>query len=151
MASPLAFWVGTWDVHDSATGEHAGSNEIVSILDGHGVLERWSGASGLEGTSLFWNDGASGTWRQVWATSAGWAKQKTMVAGDVPGAVRFEGIVELPDGTQVRDRTTLTPLGDGSVRQVIETAPLDEDAWEIGFDAVYTPAQSPFGASDSGS
>jgi len=151
MASPLAFWVGTWDVHDTATGERAGSNEIVSILDGHGVLERWSGASGLEGTSLFWNDGASGTWRQVWATSAGWAKQKTMVAGDVPGAVRFEGIVELPDGTQVRDRTTLTPLGDGSVRQVIETAPLDEDAWEVGFDAVYTPAQSPFGASDSGS
>jgi hypothetical protein len=140
MTSPLAFWVGTWDVHDSATGERAGFNEIVEILDGHALLERWTGASGLEGTSLFWNDGASGTWRQVWATSAGWAKQKAMVTAEEPGAVRFEGVVTLPDGTQVRDRTTLTPLGDGSVRQVIEAAPLDGDAWEVGFDAVYTPS-----------
>lgn len=139
MASPLAFWIGTWDVRDSVTGEHAGSNEIVAILDGHAALERWRGTSGLEGASLFWDDGASGTWHQVWATSAGWAKQKTMVAADAPDAVRFEGIVTLPDGTQVRDRTTLTPLGDGCVRQVIETAPLDGDTWEVGFDAVYTP------------
>ena len=151
MTSPLAFWVGNWEVYDSATGERAGSNEIVSILDGHAVLERWRGESGLEGTSLFWNDGASGTWQQVWATSSGWAKQKTMVEADMPGAVRFEGVVTLPDETQVRDRTTLTSLGDGRVRQVIETSPLDGDAWEIGFDAVYTPALSPSRASDSGS
>ncbi|MGN6799296.1 MAG: hypothetical protein ACTHKS_14250 [Gaiellaceae bacterium] len=149
MTSPLAFWVGTWDVHDSATGDRAGWNEIASILEGHAVLERWRGVSGLQGASLFWNDGASGTWRQVWATSVGWAKQKTMVATDSPGTIRFEGIVTLPDGTRVRDRTTLTPLDDGSVRQVIETAPLGADAWEVGFDAVYTPALSPFGASDS--
>ena len=150
MTSPLEFWVGTWDVHDSATGARAGWNEITSILDGRAVLERWRGVSGLEGTSLFWDDGASGTWRQVWATSIGWAKQKTMVASGAPGAVRFEGIVALPGGTTVRDRTTLTPLGDGSVRQVIEAAPFDGD-WEIGFDAVYTPALSPIRASDSGS
>ena len=55
------------------------------------------------------------------------------------GSIRFEGVVTLPDGAQVRDRTTLTQLGDGLVRQVIETAPLDHDAWETGFDAVYTP------------
>src|SRR5690242_19382471 len=151
MTSPLAFWVGTWEVHDSATGDRAGWNEIVSILDGHAVLERWRGASGLEGASLFWSDGASGTWQQVWATSVGWAKQKTMVAAETPDAVRFEGVVTLPDGTKVRDRTTLTPLGDGSVRQVIETAALDGDEWGVGFDAVYTPALSPIRASDSGS
>jgi hypothetical protein len=107
--------------------------------------------SGLEGTSLFWDDGASGTWKQVWATSVGWAKQKTMISADAPDAVRFEGIVTLPDGTQVRDRTTLTPRGDGTVRQVIETAPVDGDAWDVGFDAVYTRVLSPLGASHSGS
>ena len=140
MVSSLGFWVGSWEVHDSASGELAGTNEIVTILDGHGVLERWRGTSGLEGTSLFWDDGASGTWKQVWATSVGWAKQKTMVALDEPGAVRFEGVVTLPDGTQVRDRTTLTPLGDGRIRQLIETTPLDNEAWQVGFDAVYIPA-----------
>ena len=140
MTSPLDFWVGRWDVHDAITGRLAGFNEVVSILDGHAVVERWRGASGLEGASLFWNDGASGTWKQVWATSVGWAKQKTMVAADGADAVRFEGVVTLPDGTQVRDRTTLTPLGNGCVRQVIETAQLEGEVWEVGFDAVYTPA-----------
>jgi hypothetical protein len=149
MTSPLAFWIGRWNVHDSGSGEPVGFNEIVSILDDHAVLERWRGASGLEGASLFWNDGASGTWKQVWATSAGWAKQKTMTAAAEPDAVRFEGVVSLPDGTQVRDRTTLTPLGDGHVRQVIETAQLEDDDWDIGFDAVYTPALSRTDASDS--
>jgi hypothetical protein len=140
MTSPLAFWVGTWDVHDSVTGEHAGTNAIVSILEGRAVIERWRGASGLEGASLFWDDNAAGTWRQVWATSLGWAKEKTMVAAEEPGAVRFEGVVTLPDGSRVRDRTTLTQLDGGRVRQVIEQARLDDEAWEVGFDAVYTPA-----------
>ena len=144
MTSPLAFWVGTWDVHDSATGERAGSNEIVSILDGHGVLERWRGASGLEGTSLFWNDGARGRGsRSGQRASAGRSRRRwSPPTRRVPFVSR--GSSRCRTAAQVRDRTTLTPLGDGSVRQVIETAPLDGDAWEVGFDAVYTPALSPF-------
>ena len=83
--------------------------------------------------------------------AAGLGDEFGLGEADMPGAVRFEGVVTLPDETQVRDRTTLTSLGDGRVRQVIETSPLDGDAWEIGFDAVYTPALSPSRASDSGS
>lgn len=136
------FWLGQWEVHDSATGAYAGANEIVPLAAGCAVLERWRGASGLEGVSLFWLDGAAGVWKQVWATSAGWSKEKVQVDAGAPGAVRFEGLVTLPDGTRVRDRTTLTPLGDGRVRQVIETAPEGAAAvWAVGFDAVYTPAE----------
>jgi hypothetical protein len=155
MPSPLEFWIGTWDVHDSETGDYAGSNEVTSVLGGHGVLERWQGASGVEGMSLFWSDGATGSWKQVWATSSGFAKQKTMIDAVDPHAVSLEGVVTLPDGSSVRDRTTLTRLDDGRVRQVIETTPLGLDAWEVGFDAVYTPASdrrlSPSCISDSAS
>ena len=124
MASPLDFWPGSWIVHDRATGEYAGANEIASLLDSNAVVEQWRGSSCLEGTSLFFLDRAADTWRQVWATSAGWAKEKALVPAP-PGSTRFGGIVTMPNGVQVRGRTTLTLRDDGSVRQVIETSPVD--------------------------
>ena len=135
--NPLTFWLGTWEVRDAATGEYAGSNEITASLDGAAVLERWHGASGVDGMSLFYFDRVAGLWRQAWATNVGYAKQKTQVVTGDPARVVFQGVVRTPDGGEVRDRTTLTDRGDGRVRQVIEVAPL-EGEWETGFDAIYT-------------
>jgi len=139
MDTPLRFWVGIWEVRDSETGEYAGSNEISETLDGAAVIERWRGATGVEGVSLFYFDRVAGLWRQSWATNVGYAKQKTQVATGDDRRLVFEGVVRTPDGVDVRDRTTLTDLGDDRVRQVIEVAPL-EGEWEAGFDAIYTPA-----------
>ncbi|HEY2776448.1 MAG TPA: hypothetical protein VGI77_00960 [Gaiellaceae bacterium] len=72
MTSPLAFWVGTWDVHDSVTGEYAGSNEIVTILEGHAVLERWRGGERARGHEPLLGRRRLGTWHQVWATRDAW-------------------------------------------------------------------------------
>jgi hypothetical protein len=38
----------------------------------------------------------------------------------------------------VLDRTTLTPLSDGRVRQVIEISRDHGTTWQTGFDAYYT-------------
>ena len=139
ISSPLDFWLGTWEVRDSETGEYAGSNEIAPALDGAAVVERWHGASGVDGMSLFYFDRVAGLWRQSWATNVGYAKQKTQVATGDDSTLVFEGVVRTPDGIEVRDRTTLTDLGERRVRQLIEVAPLDGE-WETGFDAIYTPA-----------
>jgi hypothetical protein len=50
--------------------------------------------------------------------------------------VRFQGAIPLPGGGQYLDRTTLTPLEDGAVRQVIEVS-RDGESWRTVFDAVY--------------
>ena len=150
MQSPIDFWLGSWVVHDSASGELAGTNRITRALAGNAVVEEWHGASGVAGMSLFYLDRAAGTWRQTWATSVGYAKQKTQVDADDPASVRFEGLVTAPDGTTVRDRTTLTLLDGGAVRQVIEVAPAVGGEWEVGFDAIYTPADvSPDGETNT--
>ena len=138
MENILEFWLGTWDVHDAQSGEYAGANEITRALDGAAVVERGEGASGVHGMSLFYFDRVAGLWRQSWATNLGYAKQKTQVETRDRARVVFQGTVRTPDGKDVRDRTTLTDLGDGRVRQVIEVAPLDGE-WETGFDAIYTP------------
>lgn len=105
----LDFWLGTWDVTDP-TGSYEGTNVVSPTLGGCAVEERWLDARGHAGTSLFYVDRASGAWRQTWVTDEGQTKEKREIAGAAPGEVRFEG----------PDRTTLTPLPDGGVRQVIE-------------------------------
>ena len=55
------------------------------------------------------------------------------------GAVRFQGTVVAADGTEYLDRTTLTPLDGGRVRQHIEVSADDGASWRTSFDAVYRP------------
>lgn len=134
----LDFWVGEWNVF--VGDELVGSNRIEKILSGCAVMEHWRGAGGGEGKSLFFVAG-DGTWKQVWvtelATRTGGVKQKTLHPVDMPNQVRFQGRIALPDGGSYLDRTTLTRLASGEVRQVIETSSDEGRSWTTGFNAIY--------------
>jgi hypothetical protein len=115
----LDFWLGEWEVV-SPSGAREGSNLVSKSLDGCAVTEDWVDAHGGRGASLFYFDRARRTFRQVWATSSGGWKEKREATDAPPGSVRFAGVVPRASGGEVLDRTTLTPLPDGRVRQVIE-------------------------------
>ena len=55
--------------------------------------------------------------------------------------MRFQGEIALPSGNTCFDRTTLTPLEEGKVRQVIEVSRDGGQKWRVTFDAVYVPVQ----------
>lgn len=141
----LDFWVGEWDVYEK--GELAGHNRIEKILDGCAVLEHWSSEGGGDGKSLFYYLPEEDTWKQVWVTGfaamPGGIKEKALVERLPGGGLRFQGRVPRPGGRSVLDRTTLTPLPEGRVRQVIEISGDEGETWESGWDAVYVPAGSP--------
>lgn len=135
----LDFWLGEWDV--MVGGGVAGENRIEKILGGCAVMEFWRGAGGGEGRSLFYHDHVSGAWKQVWitdnATAPGGLKEKTLIDGAPAGAVRFQGTVALADGRTFLDRTTLTPMEGGRVRQVIEISLDGGETWQTRFDGMY--------------
>jgi hypothetical protein len=137
----LDFWVGQWIV--SSGGVPAGTDHVEKILNGCAVTERWKSANGNEGRSLFYYVAATQTWHQVWvtanATRRGGVKEKRLIAVFPDGGVRFQGEIPLPGGGTYLDRTTLTPLSGGRVRQVIEVS-RDGASWQTTFDAVYAPA-----------
>lgn len=134
----LDFWLAEWNVY--AGDELAGTNRIEKTLSGCAVLEHWKGAAGGEGKSLFFVNG-DGIWKQVWvtewATQPGGVKEKTWQAMDDPSQVRFQGRIPLPDGGSYLDRTTLTKLPSGEVRQLIEFSRDEGTTWRAGFDATY--------------
>lgn len=140
MSGPLDFWLGSWDV-SSPEGELLGTNEIVAELGGAAIVERWRGATGEEGMSLFYFDRPRALWKQVWVMEGG-HKEKHLVA-DGPAGVVFQGTVTRRDGGQHLDRTTLTLLPDGGVRQVIEVSRDGGTTWILGFDGRYARAAEP--------
>lgn len=135
----LDFWVGAWDVY--VQERKVGTNRIEKILHGCAILEHWASTGGGEGKSLFYYNHVTGKWKQVWvtqtATRPGGLKEKELVEEFEDGGVRFQGEIPLQDGGTMLDRTTLTPLGNGRVRQVIETSRDGGKTWRAGFDAIY--------------
>lgn len=136
----LDFWVGEWDV--MSDGRQVGTNRITKILDGCAVTEEWVAQGGGEGRSLFYYLPRSDEWKQVWVTSSatriGGVKEKALVAVLDDGSLRFQGRIPDSSGALWYDRTTLTPLDGGRVRQLIEISE-DGVAWQTTFDAVYRP------------
>lgn len=138
----LDFWLGSWEVNDPE-GRRQGANLIEKTLDGCVVRERWTGASGGRGESLFYFHRAESRWKQVWVTGTGFVKEKAEVAGYTGPGLRFQGEVLYPGRGTLLDRTTLTPREDGTVRQVIEVSEDEGATWRATFDGIYTPHESP--------
>jgi hypothetical protein len=130
----LDFWLGSWEVLSPAR-ERLGENDITAVLGGAALVERWRDAGGGEGMSLFYR--AGGVWKQVWVTDAATHKEKVLIGRTAEGGVVFQGVVQRARGGQYLDRTTLTPLAEGGVRQVIETSVDGGASWRVGFDASY--------------
>lgn len=131
-SSDLDFWVGKWDVY---TGKvKAGQDVVEKSVKGNVAHEFWTAGDGSKGESFFYYMPAQKKWKQVWVTEEGVYKEK--YSEPVKDGVRFAGTVFLPDGRTVQDRTTLTRLAGGDVRQVIEWS-RDGKAWTVSFDAVY--------------
>lgn len=142
----LDFWVGEWRVVDPE-GNFQGNNRIEKILSGCAIMEHWEGAGGSAGKSLFYYDHLSRVWKQVWvtgnATRVGGLKEKRLIERLPDGALRFQGVITLPDGRTFLDRTTLTPLPDGRVEQILEVSRDGGTEWSRTFTGIYEPAGSP--------
>ncbi len=137
----LDFWVGDWDVvTNDARRTPAGTNRIEKTLDGCAVIENWLDVSGIEGKSFFAFNLVTGKWKQLWVQANTDYKEKEMAEELAGGAVRFQGTIAAPGGRVIYDRTTLTPMPDGTVRQHIEQA-RDGVNWQTVFDAIYVRAK----------
>ncbi|HWD39881.1 MAG TPA: hypothetical protein VG944_13620 [Fimbriimonas sp.] len=127
----LDFWVGSWEVY--VGDEKAGDDVVEASLGGHAITERWKGAGGDEGMSLFYFRTHEDNWKQVWVTPTPQYKEK--VSHGVKGGIQFVGHVFLKSGKMIDDRTTLTRLPGDRVLQFIEDK--IDGKWKTMFKAVY--------------
>jgi len=132
----LDFWVGHWDVFDSSDGSKAGSSILEKVVSGCAIEVNWVGTEGDHVKELFYYDKPKQQWVQIWMGDGGATKQRRLLERLHDGGVRFHGEVAQMDGGSHLDRSTVTPLPNGRVHQVIETSK-DGKTWIARFDAEY--------------
>jgi len=139
-AAALDFWVGRWRVLDARGGEE-GVDVVEKSLKGCVLIERWRGAGGDEGMSLFHFDATHGLWHQRWVEddtrAVGGIKDKLLVSAPGAPTLRFQGTLIAPGDLVLLDRTTLAPLADGRVHQLIEVSRDGGANWRTSFDGWY--------------
>ncbi|MEI8281988.1 MAG: hypothetical protein WCG75_06260, partial [Armatimonadota bacterium] len=111
-----------------------GDDTVEKWVAGNAIVEHWKDVDGHEGKSFFYFMPEKKQWKQVWVTDGEGYKEK--LSEPVADGIRFSGTVFLPDGKTYQDRTTLTKLPNGDVRQVIESS-RDGKVWKIRYDAIY--------------
>lgn len=112
------FWLGEWNVTEN--GAQAGTNHILSLLDGCLVEENWTGAGGGQGRSMNAYDAATGTWSQYWMDQFG--LHLRLEGGVANGAMSMQGPRAIPSGGFAIDRITWTPQPNGDVNQFWEVS-----------------------------
>ncbi len=133
----LDFWLGSWRVVVGEEQQQVGKNSINSILNGCAIIENWTNIGGSEGKSLFYYHDVEKLWKQVWVTDNQGLKEKHLIGVADDGAVRFQGEIRQENGALILDRTTLFPLEEGRVRQLIEQSVDGGETWQKIFDALY--------------
>lgn len=129
------FWIGDWNVTDSAGRVVYGTNHVSSEEAGCLVHERWSGSRGGTGQSLNFFDRAGGQWHQVWVGNDGVVLR---IAGGIrDGQMVLEGDGVNAQGRQVTNRATWSPQPDGRVRQYWQQSSDGGKTWQVVFDGWY--------------
>src|SRR5215467_14348795 len=109
------FWLGDWNVKDTATGQAAGHN-LVTLEQGSCVLqEHWRGTDGSSGTSFNIYYAGDKKWHQTWVDSNGLLLR--LDGGLIDGKMVLSGKRVNRAGKFVVDRITWTPEPNGDVRQ----------------------------------
>lgn len=132
----LAFWVGDWDVVDSA-GAHYATQRVHAALDGCAIVAEWE-SKGNKGLNVSSFDPRAGEWRQMYLsnqvpTPSGVSIRRSDPSYGGPG-VRFISLVDSAAGTVTRSRVTILPMDGGRVMQLFEDSN-DGVAWHVLFRA----------------
>jgi hypothetical protein len=130
------YWVGNWNVTDSAGATPYGTND-VTLEEGRCVVhEHWAGSRGGTGQSFNYYDPRTRVWQQDWVASnagsslhlIGHLEGNTMVLeADMPG----------PNGTTIHHKAMWIPQPDGRVRQYWRSTTDGGKTWAIVFDGWY--------------
>src|SRR5262245_46064449 len=129
------FWVGDWEVTDSAGKTVYGTNRVTREEDGCLIHEEWLGSRGGTGQSLNFHDPLKRQWEQVWVGNDGLVLQ---VTGGLKGtSMVLEGEAMDAGGKVAKHRASWTPQPDGRVRQYWQRSDDGGTTWTVAFDGWY--------------
>lgn len=131
----LDYWVGAWNVFDTAQGFQVATSRVERIMDGCSIRESYEAPNApggaYSGTSYSSFDRKDGKWHQMYVDVNG-------NVGLYVGALQGNEIVlEAPGRGGSLQRMTYRPLPDGSVQQIGLVSTDGGKSWAAGYDYTY--------------
>lgn len=138
LAMDFDFWIGTWHVKDTKTGQFAGTNRIHTIEQGCGLIEDWTAANGSTGMSFNSFNPVTDQWRQIWISDVSGGFQIDINGGlnDAGDMEMIGTIVYFGRGTTHPFKGLWTPEADGTVTQTFMIQD-DDQNWQLWFQGSY--------------
>lgn len=131
----LDFWVGEWEVFDTAQGYRVGGSRVERIMGGCGIRESYDSPEApggpYSGTSYSGYDRKDGRWHQMYVDVNG---NVTWYTGGLESKTM---VLNAPGRAGALQRMTYSPLGDGAVRQTGFTSTDGGRTWVAGYDYTY--------------
>ncbi len=128
------FWVGEWTVTDTV-GHVMAHSTIQRTANDCAITEHWRPLQGADGASISWFAASDSMWHQQWVGGGGWIAR--LSGGFSAGVMTMtETESSLPAAAGV-NRMHWTRLGDGTVRQWVETSTDGGKTWVPQFVGVY--------------
>jgi hypothetical protein len=131
----LDFWVGAWDVFDTAAGGRVGTSRIERIMNGCAIGERYDAplapGGAYAGASYSGYDRKDGKWHQLYVDVNG---NVTWFSGGLEGS---DLVMVAPGRGGTLQRMAYIPHADGSVQQVGTVSADGGRSWSAGYDYTY--------------
>jgi hypothetical protein len=130
------YWVGDWNVTDSAGGTLYGTNNVTLEESTCLIHEHWAGSRGGTGQSFNYYDPRRQVWQQDWVASN--AGSSLHLVGKLEGnAMVLEADMPGPNATTIHHKAMWIPQPDGRVRQYWRQTTDGGKTWTIVFDGYY--------------
>jgi hypothetical protein len=130
------YWVGDWNVTDSAGGISYGTNNVTLEEATCVIHEHWAGSRGGTGQSFNYYDPRTRVWQQDWVASN--AGSSLHLVGKLEGnTMVLEADIPGPNATTIHHKAMWIPQPDGRVRQYWRQTTDGGKTWTIVFDGFY--------------
>jgi len=136
----LDFWLGDWRVFAGEKHELAARAHIETLLKGAAVSMAWSDVDGSEVKEWFYYDPSIRHWKQLFISDTGSVKTRDMTEA-APDRLCFVGLISKADGGSYLDRSTVTPLPDRRIHQVLDRSKDKGATWQTYYDCYYERAR----------
>jgi hypothetical protein len=137
----LAFWVGDWNVYDSAGAKYA-TQRVHSVIDECAIMAEWSSGGGNKGLGLSAYDMKTHEWKQVYVSNqvpfrSGVNLRISDPSYTGPG-IRFVSLDSTAENS-AQNRVTIMPLSDHRAMQLFEESRDGGKTWTVVFKAEHRP------------
>jgi tetratricopeptide (TPR) repeat protein len=142
-AHDFDYWIGEWDVYQTATKNLVGHSVVQNIAGDCALLENWTSTQAHNGKSFNYYDTTVGKWEQDWLGSGGAGDRARYINGEYKdGVMTFTNETTDANGNKTLSKFQFFNVDKNTVRQYLEKSTDGGKTYQQVYNFTYVRKQS---------